>query len=71
MLISEAKTLIDQFVNVTYTDRNGAEITETVEIWDVAFVPLYGPCIICDAGELRLDRVVGCEVTASPYLKAA
>ena len=71
MLISEAKPLIGQFVNVTYTDRHGAEVTETTEVWDVAFVPLYGPCVITDAGELRLDRIVNIEVTQSPYLRAA
>lgn len=71
MLISEAKTLVGQFVNVTYNDRHGEEVTELAEVWEVAFVPLYGPCVITDVGELRLDRIVNIEITDSPYLKAA
>ncbi|MCB0826073.1 MAG: hypothetical protein KDC26_07780 [Armatimonadetes bacterium] len=61
MLISEAKTLVGQCVNLTYTDRTGKEFTKLVEIFEVGFVPLYGPCMITDQGELRLDRIVGFE----------
>jgi hypothetical protein len=34
---------------------------ELAEIFDVGFVPLYGPCLITDIGEIRLDRVVSLE----------
>lgn len=71
MLIAEAKELVGNFVNLTYLDRNGQEIADLAEIFDVAFVPLYGPCLITDIGELRLDRVVTVELSSFASLKAA
>lgn len=71
MLIAEAKELVGNFVNLTYLDRNGHEIADLAEIFDVAFVPLYGPCLITDIGELRLDRVVTVELSSFASLKAA
>lgn len=71
MLISEAKTLVGQIVNLTYTDRSGREYTEQTEIFDVAFVPLYGPCMLTDIGELRLDRILNYELTHQLQAKAA
>lgn len=62
MLISDAKGYVGQVVELTYTDRTGAEIVDTAEVFDVNFVPLYGPCLITDIGEIRLDRVVSCAV---------
>jgi hypothetical protein len=59
MLISDAKKFIGQWADVCYTDRTGAEVNETVEIFDVNFIALYGPCIITDMGDIRLDRIVG------------
>ncbi|MBS1708273.1 MAG: hypothetical protein JSS65_06070 [Armatimonadetes bacterium] len=59
MLISEAKTLIGHIVDITFTDRSGKEFVKTAEVFDVGFVPLYGPCMITDVGEVRLDRVYG------------
>ena len=44
-------------VEVVYADRKGTEIKEVAEIFDVNFVPLYGPCLITDIGDIRLDRV--------------
>lgn len=60
MLISDAKGYVGQVVQVTYSDRTGTEIVDTAEVFDVNFVPLYGPCLITDIGEIRLDRVVAC-----------
>lgn len=60
MLISEAKSYVGHVVNLTYTDRSGREFCERTEIFDVGFVPLYGPCLITDVGEVRLDRVLAC-----------
>lgn len=65
MLISEAKPLVGHFVNLSYTDRSNNIYSETVEIFDVTFIPLYGPCIITDVGEIRLDRIVKAEKAAS------
>ncbi len=59
MLISEAKTLIGQVVLLTISDRAGRESNKMAEIFDVGFVPLYGPCVITDQGEFRLDRIMG------------
>ncbi len=60
MLISDAKGFVGQWVEVVYKDRVGAEVVDTAEVFDVNFVPLYGPCLITDIGEIRLDRVVAC-----------
>lgn len=59
MLIAEAKPLVGQIINLTYTDRTESEVTEEVEVYDVTFVPLYGPCMITCKGDIRLDRIVG------------
>jgi len=60
MLISEAKTYLGYIVDITYTDRSGKQFCQRAEVFDVGFVPLMGPCLITDAGELRLDRVLAC-----------
>lgn len=62
MLISEAKAYVGQIVEVFYRDRTGKEIQDTAELFDVNFIPLYGPCLVTDIGEIRLDRVVGLSV---------
>ncbi|MBL8068106.1 MAG: hypothetical protein JNM28_06630 [Armatimonadetes bacterium] len=71
MLISEAKTLIGQTIALTYTDRTGQEYTEVTEIYDVAFIPLYGPCMITDSGEVRLDRILEYKAAEYQYRTAA
>lgn len=58
MLISEAKPLVGKFINLTYTDRSRKEYCETVEVFDVTFIPLYGPCLVTDLGDIRLDRIL-------------
>jgi hypothetical protein len=63
MLISEAKDFIGQIVQVTFTDRSGNEISDQAEVFEVNFVPFYGPCMVTDIGEIRLDRVVSCELS--------
>lgn len=63
MLISEAKNLIGHIVDITFTDRSGKEYVKTAEVFDVGFVPLYGPCMITDVGEVRLDRVFGVSIS--------
>jgi hypothetical protein len=69
MLITEAKTLVGQVIDLTYNDRAGNPVTENMEVYDVAFVPLYGPCVITDVGEIRLDRIVSW--TAANYVAKA
>ncbi len=58
MLISDAKLLVGQIVSLEYTDRKGDILSDRVEIFDVNFIALYGPCMITDIGDIRLDRVV-------------
>lgn len=64
MLISEAKAYIGHSVKVQYKNRNGDVCEAATMVYDVNFVPLYGPCLITDVGDIRLDRVVGCQVHA-------
>ena len=61
MLISEAKEFVGAVVTLVYKDRKGDDVSKTAEIYEVGFVPLYGPCLITDIGEIRLDRVQYCE----------
>lgn len=58
MLISDAKKFIGQFVQLDFVDRTGARQSQTVEVFDVNFIALYGPCMITDAGDIRLDRIL-------------
>lgn len=67
MLISEAKTYLGYVVDITYTDRSGREYRQRAEVFDVGFVPLYGPCLITDVGDLRLDRVIACYHSAQQH----
>lgn len=54
----QAKTLIGGEATVTWLDRKGAQTTRTLSIFDVRFVPMYGPCLATDAGDISLERVV-------------
>jgi hypothetical protein len=58
MSIQEAKQYIGKPVQLGWTGRKGDEITDTVYVFNVGFVPMYGPCLITDKGEICLDRIV-------------
>jgi len=58
MTIQDAKAVIGTQVRVSWTDRKGDEISEMVHVLKVDFVPLYGPCLITDIGEICLNRIV-------------
>ncbi len=60
MQIQEAKTFIGRQVALEWTDRKGALLTDVVDVYEVNFVPLYGPCMITSVGEIRLDRIQSC-----------
>ncbi len=60
MLISDAKNYVGQIVQITFADRLGRETVDVAEVFEVNFVPLYGPCLITDVGDIRLDRVITC-----------
>jgi hypothetical protein len=64
MQIQEAKAFVNSRIKLRWMDRKGEEIEEVVDLYDVTFVPLYGPCMITTAGEIRLDRIVACEKVA-------
>ena len=57
MLLSEAKRFVGQYVTMIYRERSGQTVEKVAEIFDIGFVPLYGPCLITDVGEIRLDRL--------------
>jgi hypothetical protein len=63
MEIQEAKEYVNRRVELSWLDRRGETITDEVDVYEVTFVPLYGPCMITSAGEIRLDRVQACVET--------
>ena len=67
MELQEARKLANQTVLLSWTDRKGTVLTDTLFVYEVKFVPLYGPCLITDGGEITLDRVQ----TASRIAEAA
>ena len=60
--IQEAKAFVNERVQLTWLDRKGEPHSELVDVYEVNFVPLYGPCMITNVGEIRLDRVETCEL---------
>lgn len=70
MLISDAKKFIGQTVMVEYLNRAGRSLSETVEVFDVNFIALYGPCLITDVGDIRLDRIQNAQVIETQPLAA-
>jgi len=65
MDIHEAKAFANQRVQLTWLDRRGDANSDQVDIYEVNFVPLYGPCLITNVGEIRLDRVQACTALAT------
>jgi hypothetical protein len=62
MKIPEAKQFLGKRCNVTYLDRHGSQITKSLRVEDVTFVPLYGAYLIGDVEDISLDRVTGISV---------
>jgi CRISPR/Cas system CMR-associated protein Cmr3 (group 5 of RAMP superfamily) len=60
MHFKEAKAFINSRVQLTWTDRKGEELQKEVDLYQVSFMPFYGPCLITNVGEIRLDRVIAC-----------
>ncbi len=61
MNIQDAKGYVGMPLRLTWTGRKGEEMSDLVYVFNVGFVPLYGPCLITDKGEIRLDRIVAYE----------
>ncbi len=57
MRIPEAKQYLGKHCSVTFLNRHGDEITRSLHVQDVAFVPLYGAYLIGDVEDVCLDRV--------------
>ncbi|NLN78282.1 MAG: hypothetical protein GX141_05140 [Armatimonadetes bacterium] len=57
MVIAEAKRYLGRHCSVTFRDRRGDEVTKTLHLHDVQFVPLYGAYLIGDIEDVCLDRV--------------
>ncbi len=68
MTIGDAKRFIGKDVTLRWQDRKGDELETVARVYSADFVPLYGPCLLTDAGEVRLDRVVSCELIAQPKI---
>ena len=71
MNLQEAKQYVDQMLTLTWTNYKGEEIKDNVYVMKVGFVPMYGPCLVTDVGEIRFDRVVAWEEYVAPHRKAA
>ncbi|HVL39424.1 MAG TPA: hypothetical protein VM328_08560 [Fimbriimonadaceae bacterium] len=61
MNCAEAKQLKGSCVAVTWSDRRGEIRMEVVDVLDIAFMPMYGPCLITSAGDISLHRVVSAQ----------
>ncbi len=59
MKIPDAKQYLGKRCSVTFLSRHGDEITRSLQVQDVAFVPLYGAYLIGDVEDVCLDRVTG------------
>lgn len=57
MRIPDAKQYLGRNCSVTYRNRHGDEITKSLHIHDVTFVPLYGAYLIGDVEDVSLDRI--------------
>lgn len=62
MSIKEAKIFAGQWVELEYSDRHGDSVYERAQVFEINFVPLYGPCLITDIGDISLDRVRSCHM---------
>lgn len=58
MLVTDAHRFVGQFIVLTTATPAGGSEERLAEVFDVGFVPLLGPCLVTDLGDVRLDRVV-------------
>lgn len=61
MTIRDARSLVGADVSLTCRNRKGEETLLDVHVFSADFLPLYGPCLVTDEGEVPLDRVVAFE----------
>lgn len=57
MELQDARKLVRHNVDLTWKDRKGEILHDSLYIYELQFVPLYGPCLITDLGEICIDRI--------------
>lgn len=57
MKMTEARQYLGRHCSVTFFDRSGDEITKSLHVHDLTFVPLYGAYLIGDVEDVCLDRI--------------
>lgn len=68
MTISEAKSYVGSDVSLCWLNRKGEELRADARVFSADFIPLYGPCLVTDAGDIRIDRVVSIEYIPRPKI---
>jgi hypothetical protein len=57
VVIQEARRLANQEVLMQWHDRRGDRNSEVVFVFQLQFIPFYGPCLITSAGEIPIDKI--------------
>lgn len=65
MELAQLKTLEGRVAEVAWTDRRGEILSQELEIYEVAFVPMYGPCLVTPVGNISVARVQSAEIRRS------
>ena len=60
--IHDAKLLIGKICSISWLDRNGNEIHTISQVYDAAYVPLYGGYLMTEGDDVRLDRITDVQV---------
>lgn len=58
-------------VEMEFVDRAKRVQKREVTVYDLGFLAGFGPCLITDQGEVRLDRIVSCTILADDDCAAA
>lgn len=64
MSINEVRNLVGQTVHIAWYDRKGGTCETDTTLYQATFLPMYGPCVITDHGEIPIDRLILCEPMA-------
>lgn len=65
MSLAEARSYVDRHVRLVWRDRKGQIIEAECYVFSVAFVSVYGPCLITSEGDISLERIVSCTEAAA------
>jgi len=61
--VTEARQYLGKRCVVTFLNRQGEEVTKNLQLYDVAFVPLYGAYLIGDIEDVCLDRITNISIS--------